>query len=461
MTKILRGQPSMKHQGALADRSSARRARNYSITTIRALVGGLAIICAAALVACSGPPHTTGTSATSTKSGPSPAQDAELPSSQIPWNKVGPGWTLATWTLTPNPVYTPKPGHQYPTDPPPPPPPNLPVTLYLFDPAGARYLITTLAPWPADRPGIPGHTPVLADWSGDGRHALFEDNFPAKGHATMTDVDLATGAKQTVEIDTPGYTGYGTYSGPTGHAILLSGTKTNNPADPSSGEYTQVLERFDLSGTKQLTFPTDHLGAAGKFNLNYLQTPDGSQLVLGTDNGMVVVNNDGSLDRQLPVPSAPRTSCKPVRWWTSTVILAGCNGPPGKSMTMQLWQVPLAGGTPTALTPVDEHNGYLNGWQIPSGTFLENQPGCGGDGELFRLTTDTHAELVRVPGLNPNQAVRIIGVIGDKLLLKTTGGCGSHSMVLRIYDPAANTATILSGPPGDGGVKRAILYPNP
>jgi hypothetical protein len=423
------------------------------MTTVRGLVGGLVVICAAALVACSGSPHSTGTAATSTKRGPLPALDGDLPSSQIPWNRVGSGWILATWELAPNPAREQSPPAS-------PPPRQPPVTLYLFDPAGARYAVTTFQPWPAAGPGAPGQTPWLADWSGDGKHALFEDINADIGHTTVIEVDLATGAKQTVTVNTPGYAGRSTYSRPNGQAILLSGSKTNSPARSSPGGYTNVLERFDLSGTKQLTFPTDHLGAAAKFGGNYLQTPDGSQLVLSTDNGMVVVTNDGSVARQLPMP-APRNSCQPVRWWTSTVILAACEAP-SMGMGMQLWQVPLAGAAPTALTPVDGHEiGYLNAWQIPSGTFLENEPGCGGDGELFRLTTDMQTKLVPVPGLDSNKTVRVVGVTADKLLLKTSGGCGSRSMVLRIYDPAANRATLLPGEPGNGSVKRAILYPTP
>lgn len=134
--------------------------------------------------------------------------------------------------------------------------------------------------------------------------------------------------------------------------------------------------------------------------------------------------------------------------------------PQSVAMGMRLWQVPLAGGAPAALTPVDGHElGYLNAWQVPSGMFLENVPGCGGDGLLFRLTPDMQIKQVTVPGVDTDKTVRVVGVTDDKLLLKTRGGCGSPTKVLRIYDPAANTATVLSGPAGSGGVKSAILYP--
>jgi hypothetical protein len=422
--------------------------------SMRGFVGGLVIISAAALVACSGSSKGTATSAGPSARAPLPALGVELPASQIPWNQVGPGWILATWNPTPglNPGQTP-PGGQ---------PTAAPVTLYLLDPAGGRYAITTFAPSKGAGPDDPSHTPQLADWSGDGRHALFEEFVDAGGKTTVTEVDLATGAKQT--FTAPSYTSV-TYSRPTGQAILLS------DFDTSSGNYRtyrSTLERVDLSGTKQLTFPTDQLGAAGKFNNAYLQTPDGKQLILGTDNGMVVVGNDGVVARQLPMPG-PRSSCRPVRWWTSTVILAVCDTPPpippapvGASES-QLWQVPLAGGAPTALTPVNGQGlGYLNAWQLPSGTFLDNVPGCGGDGLLFRLTNDMQTTQVDVPGVDHGKTVIAIGVTADKLVLETRTNCDSPATSLRTYDPAANTSTVLLGPPLNGGdVHTVILYPTP
>ena len=418
---------------------------------MRGFVGGLVIISAAALVACSGSSKGTATSAGPSAPEPLPALGVELPASKIPWNEVGPGWILATWSPTPglNGGQTPPAGQ----------PATAPVTLYLLDPAGGRYAITTFPLSPPLGPGDPGHTPHLVDWSGDGRHALFEDFYfeAAGGNTTVTAVDLGTGAKQTF---TAGHDSVA-YSRPTGQAILLLN------ADPSNGNPFK-LERVDLSGTKQLTFPTDPLGAAGKFNNAYLQTPDGAQLVLGTDNGMVVVGNDGVVARQLPMPG-PRSSCQPVRWWTSTVILAVCETPapippaPVVASESQLWQVPVAGGVPTALTPVNGQDlGYLNAWQLPSGTFLDNVPGCGGDGLLFRLTKDMQTTKVTVPGVDSGNTVIAIGVTADKLVLEANTGCGSRANSLLTYDPAANTSTVLLGPPLNGGdVERAILYHTP
>jgi TolB protein len=100
------------------------------------------------------------------------------------------------------------------------------------------------------------------------------------------------------------------------------------------GTVPGTLKRFDLAGNLQVTYPTDRLGGAGEFSGTYLESPDGTQLVLGianpgndqgakTGNGLVVVRNDGTFVRQLP-SLMPGAECAPIRWWAATVILAHC-----------------------------------------------------------------------------------------------------------------------------------------
>ena len=76
----------------------------------------------------------------------------------IPWSQVGPGWLLATWS--------PLTGHM-----PGPPPPDQPdpetvkTALYLVDPQGGRYPITSFGPGR-------GSDFEVIDWSGDKSRAL-------------------------------------------------------------------------------------------------------------------------------------------------------------------------------------------------------------------------------------------------------------------------------------------------
>jgi TolB protein len=66
---------------------------------------------------------------------------------------------------------------------------------------------------------------------------------------------------------------------------------------------------------------------------------------------------------------------------------------------------------------------------------------------------------VTVPGVDSYSSVLITGVTADKLVLRAEMGCGSGISLLT-YDPAANTSTVLLGPPvNGGGVIQAVLYP--
>jgi hypothetical protein len=429
------------------------------------------IVSAAALAACSGspkgavgsaPPTTAASAAAATTSAPQaplPAVGVELPGTKIPWNQVGPGWMLATWSTAPSlrPGETPPDGQ----------PPVAPLTLYLLDPAGGRYAITTFPVVGAsdNNLGDPGQVPDLVDWSGNGRHAMLEDretcpmsfveqkwrcndpNAPEQ-YTTITDVDLATGAKQSFTVDD---WAHGAYSRPTGQAVLVSSQYGSAPAP---------LKRVDLSGKEQLTFAKD-LGS------DYLAFPDGTQLVFGAANGLAIVGNDGAAGRKLPIPGAV-TRCAPVRWWTQTVILARCDVslPSGSQSGTQLWQVPLDGGGPTALTAVNSGKeddpgfgadlGDGNAWQLPSGTYLQSAGACG-TMFLSRLTPDGHTTRVPVPGAEGS--VGVVGATADKLVLQARMGCGEGTSLLT-FDPAANTASVVLGPPVNGGSTRhAVLYP--
>jgi TolB protein len=374
---------------------------------------------------------------------PAAADGVEAAIGDVPWSKVGPGWMLALW----NPVTPRMPGTQ--RDPDERAPGTAATTLYLVDPAGNRYAITNFAD---DGKG----EPELIDWSGDGSHALLEPN--GYGSKSVISIDLHTAAQTMIPIK-----GYARYSRPDGKALLVStGYNGNQPG---------TLKRIDFAGAEEKSYPTDQLGGAGQFSGGYLESPDGRQLVLGTanlgnevvprtDNSLVVMDNEGKIVRTLPSPMST-AQCSPVRWWTSTVILAHCTNKAGS----QLWKVPLDGGAPTALTAANsgqEDDPGFGGdiddsvaYQLPSGTFLQSTGACG---TLFlsRLTPDMHTTRVNVPGVS--DSIAVAGVTGDKLLLLAKVGCGGTTSLLT-YDPAANTSTVLLGPPvNGGGVTGALLY---
>jgi TolB protein len=249
---------------------------------------------------------------------PAVAHGVEASIESIPWSQVGPGWMLATWS----PASGTGPGEDRPPNEP--SPDTATTTLYLVGPAGGRYPITTF-PAPGDKPAV-----ALVDWSGDGSRALFHAESAEPSNAVI--VDLHTGEQTAVKVN-----GYPRFTRPDGKALLLAHT--------GDSDHPGKLARIDLTGSPQLTYPTEKLGST--FNGSYLSTPDGTRLVLGTKAGLSLMGNDGTVGSTLPVPG--QTDCTPVRWWDApaTTILAKCTGSDSWYMS-SLWQVPLDGGAPIA-----------------------------------------------------------------------------------------------------------------
>jgi TolB protein len=418
----------------------------------RATIASAFLFAAALAAGCSSPPEPV---ATQNHSTPEPAShNAEATVKDVPWSKVGPGWTLATWS----PAILHRPGKKLADE----ANAETATTLYLVDPAGNRYAITTFSGKDA---GV-----RIADWSGDGSHALFADSDAAPSKAIS--VDLHTGEQTTIPVD-----GHPKYTRPEGTTLLVSADFNGN--EPGT------LKRVDFAGNVQRIYPTENLGGAGQFSGQYLASPDGTQLVLATanlgtelvprhDDSLVVMDNNGIILRTLPTPT-PNAECSPVRWWAPNVVLAHCTAE--RSSASQLWAVPINGEAPTALTAINSGQGGDPGfggdlddriaWKLPSGTFLQSAGACG-SAFLSRLTPDGHTTRVAVPDVSEN--VRVTGVTGDKLVLRAEAGCGGDVVViggdlrsratsLLTYDPVANTSTVLLGPPvNGGGVTDAILY---
>jgi hypothetical protein len=361
------------------------------------------------------------------------ARGVEAAINTIPWTQVGPGWLLATWSQVPGLSAGELPPGQS-------TPETATTTLYLVDPAGGRYPITTFPP-----PGA-GPSPTLADWSGDGTHALFYAYAPApSGAYTVTTVDLRSGAQASFTIDNGAnsFDIVARYSRPQGKAVLL--TKSNGAG---------WLKRVGLAGQPELTYPVGR-----DFQGSYLSPPDGTQLVLGTAVGLALMGNDGTAGKTLPVTG--EQDCAPTRWWnsTSTVVLARCHdhGP------ARLWLVPISGEPPTALTaPLTGQGpdyGDLDAWQLPSDTFVQVAGACGSEylGKLSAVGGTTTR--VDVPDADPRSSIRVIGPHAGHLAVQGRASCGG-GQALFDYDPAANTSTVLLGPPlNGGGVIAALPYP--
>ena len=412
--------------GAGADRASVRGRKWRSRAGLVALAAVLAAGCSSTGTTGSHPPA--GDPAMPTAAAQMAAHGVERSIGDVPWSQVGPGWMLAKWS----PAVSVANG-----EPPPAGSPardTVPVTLYLVDPAGGRYPITTFPP---------NAEPNLIEWSGDGSHALFTSEGPGSS-TVITELDLHNGTRTTFTVN--GSSVAPRYTRPDGKAVLLL---VDN----------RKLMRVDLAGNPQLTYPTDKL--ASTFNGRYLSTPDGTQLVLGTASGLALMGNDGTVGKALPV--AGRTGCSPVRWWDggAKAVLASCLA---AHQPQQLWLVPIDGSAPTPLTapitdPASQDTGDINAWQLPAGTYVQYEGGCGAI-HLGKLNPDGTVSKVSVPNVDPSHSIYVIGVHGGNLDLKATvAGCGPAQSLLE-YDPAAGTTTVLLGPPLNGGaVISAVPYP--
>ncbi|MCU1700117.1 MAG: hypothetical protein JWR34_6180 [Mycobacterium sp.] len=381
--------------------------------------------------------HGASSSPTSSTSTSTPAaHGVEEPIETIPWPQVGPGWLLATWSpVTGGP---PAPGE--------PTPATATTTLYLVDPAGGRYAITTFKP--------PGEmaAPRLVDWSGDGSKALFHMEFGKFPTAII--VDLHTGAQTEFAVD-----GRPRFTRPDGGALLLETPGLLSPPSRSWPGQNQpgALVSADLAGNHLLTYPV-----GPDFSGGYISTPDGTRLILGRPSGFSVMGNDGIISKTVSIHG--QKSCSPLRWWDgnrSTIILMRCTGT--DSGGTRLWLVPVNGDAPTALTaPNDGQEGPDFGdddaWQLPAGTFVQPVNPCSMM-YLAKLNADGTTSKVSVPGVHTDRTY-VVGVKGDDLHLQVSERCGGGGDSLVAYDTAAGATTTLLGPPvNGGGVMDVVAYP--
>jgi len=377
------------------------------------------MLSAVTLAACtsSTPSAHSPTTSQSTQAVPLLARGEEATKAAVPWSRVGPGWMLADWTPTPGfgAGGAPSGGAQ-------------PDVLYLVNPKGGRYLLASPSPG------------SLLDWSGDGRRALFA-SLPSSGQnqqTSLVELDLRTGSSHTITIG-DGLTA--TFTKPKGLALLLSGSGS--------------LERIGLTGTLQQTYPASFPGV-GATAFSAVESPDGTQLVLGAKMGLALVSNDATVIRELPVPSVNQ-GCEPVRWWSRGVVLASCF-----LTESTLWLVPTSGAAPSALTsaPVPPDFADENAWQVGGATYVQDAGACGYQ-YLAKLNPNSTTTPVGVPGVDTGNSVFVVGAHDNQLALRATVACGTGVSLLW-FDPVANTTTVLLGPPVDGGgVSDAILYPQP
>jgi hypothetical protein len=307
--------------------------------------------------------------------------------SAVPWQSVGPGWVLDTYSAGTRAR-------------------RAPTTLYLVSPGGAKY---PLHSWPVSATPAP----TLVAWAGSKTEALFELNSANGQPGGYGQLYLTTGKTTRVAFASAATTPIG-YTRPAGAQIL---------GVTQSGPHTTIA-RYTRSGALVKTLVTQDQALGASYS------PDGTELAVPALGGLLLVGNAGGVLRKLPVPGAgAKSTCEPVRWWNATTVLASCG---------RLWLVPASGARPSALTPVRNparppHDyGDLDAWRLPSGLYLQSAGACG-TLELNRQAANGSLTGVTVPGMTDSPVV--VTAYGAQLLVGQLGCDGSGGQ-LAWYDPA-------------------------
>jgi hypothetical protein len=325
---------------------------------------------------------------------------------QVPWGKVGPGWSLAMYSASQGGEgVRPKAG---------------PSTLYLVDPAGGRYSLLT---WAARSPRSKW---TLLDWSGDVRRALFTtgggfgSTTPEHVYQLALRTGAVTGFTLPVHVTAVGYTR------PDGLNIVgQKGTVTS-----LSSKVT--LLRYNLAGrpARTLATVTDLSGVAYQ--------PAGAELAAGSLRGLELISNAGGVIRSLPVPRVSQ-GCNAVRWWTRGTILASCSAEPA-SAGPRMWLVPASGARPAALTPARASGfdlGDFNAWQLSSGLYVDGFGACG-TLVIGRQPAHGPEQMITVPGA---ASPLIVTATSSRLLVERSNGC-SPGASLVWFNPATRALTV-------------------
>lgn len=322
------------------------------------------------------------------------------PRSSVPWADVGTGWALALAHGN---------GELR--------------SLFLVDPSGGRYAVAFSLPTKA----------AVADWSAIRATALVLSPSSGGGEE-VSEISLRSGAV-THRFASAQTGAYYSFSQPAG-ATLLDASRD------ASGQFD--LSQKTLAGRQAVIFPNvfpgPRKGVPGKaahFTGTYLQSPDGTAIVLSASVGMAVVSRAGKLLRDLYVPtSAP---CSPLRWWQPGVVLSACRA--GAVAGGRYWLVPISGAAPRALAPMGATSDV---WEAGGALYGQGSGTCGT--ALVLARGKWHP--ATLPGVLAGAPVEVIGAEADQLqLLIFPAACvGAKSAPELLWsDPTTDAATTLFG----------------
>jgi hypothetical protein len=321
----------------------------------------------------------------------------------VPWRSVGRGWMVAEWADA-------KSGG---------------VTVYLVNPVGGRYRITTVA----------SEAPMT--WSPDVRHVLFS------GGDVTEYLDMVTGTLRAI----PARRNVFAVGLLPGHYFGVLGFK-EGPRGAA-----QAFGVLGPDGAIATPFPMSAPGA-GSLDVTSapIATPDG-ELAIAGQTGIALLTATGQVTRVL-APPAGSTACVPHSMWSASAIVASCSS--GHHDT-GAYLIPLDGSQPTRLVlpaPPAGYFGVANAWPMAGHTLVTLGTGCGPPGVELVRTDGSRAQLglPRAKGtygtVVPSQAY------DTTIIASTTGarGCGGgNGPSLMSYDISTHKTTVLLGPGLNGG----------
>lgn len=356
-----------------------------------------------------------GTASSSPSAGP-----GYLPAGQtgarddVPWSKVGAGWQLIQPLVQDNPSHT----------------------LYLYDPAGGRYLIFDQVP----------NSATLVAWSPDGQRAMFQTY--SGDYNRLQELDLHTGELAA------GFTQYQgsfvSYTQPRGLAVIVD----------AQVQGAARLLRYGTDGTMQLIYPPG-VSAGGPLTTDVLYSADGSQFVASLSQHPELISNGGQLVRRYPLPRPTDTVCQPLKWWTADSFLEACGHTVSGAFPDSLYLQPITGEAPTPLTPqgTQVSSDYDEAWPLSNGdVLLQRAAGCGVS-HYDILHPDQTIVPLRMPA-GVSDPTRIVSMDGDLAtfdVLKggSCGGNGANDALINYDMVTGKTSTLLNsyanvmGYPGD------------
>lgn len=338
------------------------------------------------------PSQTSGPSPSSSKSAPN--RPGYLPAGQtgarsdIPWSAVGLGWRLVQPSDPTNSL-----GH----------------SVYLYDPAGGRYLISDQI--------AAGNS--LAGWSADaGRAAL--QHYDGAGVSLL---DLHSGA--ITRLSQQG--SFATFTRPKGQAVVVYESAT--------------LVRLGLDGSEQQRYSND-MNGIGQLGGSPIYRPDGSAFAITAFPHTALIGNDGKPLAVFPLP-AGYVSCETVRLWDDHTLLERCQtSQPGYSLFLQDLE---PNATPTTLLARAGQN-FISAWPLsnsdvvvqttvtctnnayqilhPDGSLspLRLPPGVEIPSTIATLTGDHAVFVTHLPGCS--------GTVGDSTLVSYDMVTGATSTLL-------------------------------